>query len=181
MNTRGAGLGQGAGAEGGSREEGLPRELLRTVQALAGGRGYGRGGGRKEGGGQRGGRPETLQPGTRGRARRERASKQGARQGQAAGAERGAGRERCLANRSALCTRWPEGRGTDKAGQERGQHGTPQPRKPPAACGGTGRGGVTRRAATRQPAPKGAVCCVPAKCHATRVGRDKGRGHGQGE
>ena len=38
-NTRGAGLGQGAGAEGGSREGGLPRELLRTVLALAGGRG----------------------------------------------------------------------------------------------------------------------------------------------
>ena len=38
-NTRGAGLDQGAGAEGDSREGGLPRELLRTVQALAGGRG----------------------------------------------------------------------------------------------------------------------------------------------
>ena len=35
-STQGAGLGQGAGAEGGSR--GLPRELLRTVLALAGGR-----------------------------------------------------------------------------------------------------------------------------------------------
>ena len=38
-DTLGAGLGQGAGAEGGSREGGLPRELLRTVLALAGGRG----------------------------------------------------------------------------------------------------------------------------------------------
>ena len=37
-NTQEAGLGQGAGAEGGSREAGLPRELLRTVLALAGGR-----------------------------------------------------------------------------------------------------------------------------------------------
>ena len=37
-STQGAGLGQGAGAEGGSREGGLPRELLRTVLALAGGR-----------------------------------------------------------------------------------------------------------------------------------------------
>ena len=37
-STQGAGLGQGAGAEGGSREGGLPREMLRTVLALAGGR-----------------------------------------------------------------------------------------------------------------------------------------------
>ena len=37
--AQGAGLGQGAGAEGGSREGGLPRELLRTVLALARGRG----------------------------------------------------------------------------------------------------------------------------------------------
>ena len=37
-STQGAGLGQGAGAEGGSREGGLPRELLRIVLALAGGR-----------------------------------------------------------------------------------------------------------------------------------------------
>ena len=37
-STQGAGLGQGAGAEGGSREGGLPRELHRTVLALAGGR-----------------------------------------------------------------------------------------------------------------------------------------------
>ena len=72
------------------------------------------------GGGQRGRKPGTLQPGTRDRARRERVSKQGARQGQGAGAERGAERERCLANCSALCTRWPEGRGTEKAGQRRG-------------------------------------------------------------
>ena len=116
----------------------------------------------KEGGGQRGRRPETLQPGTRGRARRERASKQGARQGQGAGAERGAGMERCLANCSALWTRWPEGRGSEMAGQRRGQQGAPQPSEPPPACGGTGQGGVPRRAPTRQPAPKGAVCCVPA-------------------
>ena len=37
-NTQEAGLGQGAGAEEGSRKGGLPRELLRTVLALAGGR-----------------------------------------------------------------------------------------------------------------------------------------------
>ena len=36
--TKGAGLGQGAGAERGSREGGLPRELLRTVLALTRGR-----------------------------------------------------------------------------------------------------------------------------------------------
>ena len=34
-NTRGAGLGQGTGVEGGSKEGGLPRELLRTVLARA--------------------------------------------------------------------------------------------------------------------------------------------------
>ena len=33
--TQGVWLGQGAGAEGGSRERGLPRKLLRTVLALA--------------------------------------------------------------------------------------------------------------------------------------------------
>ena len=36
--TQGAGLGQGAGAEGGSREGGLPGEFLRTVLELARGR-----------------------------------------------------------------------------------------------------------------------------------------------
>ena len=35
-STQGAGLGQGAGAEKGSGEGGLPRKLLRTVLALAG-------------------------------------------------------------------------------------------------------------------------------------------------
>ena len=34
-NTRGAGLGQGTGVEGGSKEGGLPRELFRTVLARA--------------------------------------------------------------------------------------------------------------------------------------------------
>ena len=34
-NTRGAGLGQRTGVEGGSREGGLPRELLRPVLARA--------------------------------------------------------------------------------------------------------------------------------------------------
>ena len=34
-NTRGAGLGQGTGVEGASKEGGLPRELLRTVLARA--------------------------------------------------------------------------------------------------------------------------------------------------
>ena len=34
-NTRGAGLRQGTGVEGGSKEGGLPRELLRTVLARA--------------------------------------------------------------------------------------------------------------------------------------------------
>ena len=34
-NTRGAGLGRGAGVEGGSTEGGLPRELLRTVLVRA--------------------------------------------------------------------------------------------------------------------------------------------------
>ena len=34
-NTRGAGLGLGTGVEGGSKEGGLPRELLRTVLARA--------------------------------------------------------------------------------------------------------------------------------------------------
>ena len=37
-STQGAGLRKGAGAKRGSREGGLPRELLRTVLALAGGR-----------------------------------------------------------------------------------------------------------------------------------------------
>ena len=37
-STQGAGLGQGAGAERGSMEGGLPCKLLRTVLALAGGR-----------------------------------------------------------------------------------------------------------------------------------------------
>ena len=37
-STQGAGLGQGAGAERGSMEGGLPRKLLRTVLALSGGR-----------------------------------------------------------------------------------------------------------------------------------------------
>ena len=45
---------------------------------------------------------------------------------------------------------------------EKEQQSAPQPSEPPAARGGTGQGGVPRRAATRQPAPKGAVCCVPA-------------------
>ena len=33
----------------------------------------------------------------------------------------GAKRERCHANCSALCSRWPEGRGAEKAGQGRGR------------------------------------------------------------
>ena len=69
----------GRGREGG-REGALPRELLRTVLAMAGGQRVSDGGG-------------------------ERASRQGAGLGQGAGAERGAERERCLANCSAPCSR----------------------------------------------------------------------------
>ena len=47
-STQGAGLGQGAGAEKGSKEGGLPRNLLRTVLALAGGQRHGSGGERTE-------------------------------------------------------------------------------------------------------------------------------------
>ena len=153
----------------------LPRALLCKVhtEGIEGGRG------------QRNRRPETLQPGTRGRASRERASRQGAGQGQGGGAERG-GREGALPReliRTVLAL--AGGRGSEMAGQGRGraargpayahcmpqrleranmgqgQRGAPRPSEPPAARGGTGQGGAPWRAATRQPAPKGAVCCVP--------------------
>ena len=55
-------------------------------------------------------------------------------------------------------------------GQE--QKGAPQPSEPPALRGGTGQGGVLRRAATRQSTPKGAVSCV-VSCNEGRQGRGK--------
>ena len=40
--------------------------------------------------------------------------------------------------------------------------GAPQPSWPPVASGCSGHGGTPQRAATRQPAPGGTMCNVPA-------------------
>ena len=45
---------------------------------------------------------------------------------------------------------------------EKGATRCPTTERAARSARGTGQGGVPRRAATRQPAPKGAVCCVPA-------------------
>ena len=117
----------------------------------------------------------------------------------------GAERERCLANCSAPCSRWPEGRGSEMAGQGRGRaaRGPAYAHSMPRRLERANMGQEHKRCPTTERAARSArghwtrrgaaACCHkaarPQRCSVLRAcvlscnedRKDEGRGHGQGE